>query len=68
MNGNSLSGKMHAASMRLAATWAEVARDWQDEVATRFGNEFWEPLDEAVGRYRAALEELEAALDEADRD
>jgi uncharacterized protein YukE len=68
MSGNSPGGTVRDAGSRLASVWAEVAREWQDEVAKRFLDEFWEPLVEAIDLYRMALEELEAALAEAESD
>ena len=68
MGNNLASGMLHDANKRLEAVWGETVRDWQDDVATRFVNDFWEPLSEIAGRYHRALEELEAALDEAEND
>ncbi len=68
MSRNPASAILHAAVRRMESTWAEVARDWQDEVAVRFASEFWEPLEAATARYAAALDELEAALGEAKND
>jgi hypothetical protein len=68
MGKNSASAVVHDASRRLNSVWSEVIRDWQDDVAKRFVREFWEPLSEIVGRYCAALEELEVALDDAEID
>ena len=68
MSGIPASGLLHAASRRLESIWAEVSRDWRDEVAARFASEFREPLAAATARYAAALDELEAALGEAENE
>lgn len=67
MNRARSSVVLHEASGRLAATWNRTVEIWRDEVATRFANEFWKPIDQAVHQYLNAIERLEEALVEAER-
>ena len=57
---------MDDAGRSLEAVWREVYPDWQDDVAARFVREFWTPLIEVVGRYQAALKEMDVVLDAAE--
>ena len=53
-----------AANRRLAATWNETSKVWQDEVATRFVTNFLVPVQQSSNRYLEALEQLESAIEE----
>jgi uncharacterized protein YukE len=55
------------AKARLMSVWTHLADVWRDEVRKHFESEFWLALEEAVRRYADTLEELEAALEEAER-
>ena len=46
----------------MAASWNNAIAVWRDEPARRFANEFWQPGQDALRRYRAAVEQLERAL------
>ncbi len=67
MSGLSPSETLHVGITRLSSTWGQVSQEWRDEVAAQFAKEFMKPLQDTIVRYREAVEELEVALDDAER-
>jgi hypothetical protein len=68
MAKDKLSRAIREAEARLVAEWGRTTDVWRDEVATRFAREFWEPLERSISQYLNAVEALEGALNEAERE
>ncbi|HSW29033.1 MAG TPA: hypothetical protein VLH75_05980 [Longimicrobiales bacterium] len=59
---------LRVAAVRLSATWEGVSAEWRDPVAAEFARRFLGPLQETIDRYLEAVRELEAALEDVERD
>ena len=52
----------------LSQSWATLCESWDDSVRRRFERECWEDLEGSSTRFLAALEELDRALAQAERE
>jgi hypothetical protein len=68
MAKDQLSKAIHEAEAGLAGEWRRTKDVWRDEVATRFANEFWAPLERSIAQYVRVVEELEDGFAEIERE
>ena len=61
-------GMVADASKQLIAAWKKARRDWDDDVAQRFEEEFLDPLSPKIRGTIAAMDKLASLSTRAERD
>lgn len=61
-------GMLADAAKELATAWKVARRDWDDETARRFEEEYLEPITPRIRGSLAAMDALAAMMAKAERD